>query len=185
MGMPSPKTRTSPLWLRLVAEPRSAADHLATAAVRDLGPAAQQWLERTARRYPEASRHALARLAAYEYGRIGRHRALSAGSVPIIAALAITRRSTSTRAELVLAIAAAYGLDPTDPARAHDLTTLLATPRTRTVIGQAVAAATRVIAGRAVPFGAALLGVAQHAQDTQELADRARTYFRTVYTPGM
>jgi hypothetical protein len=66
-------------------------------AVARLGPDARDWVSRTRERYPAASPAALARLAA------------SAKRGP---------------EWLVLAIAAAYGVDPTDPARATDLADL-------------------------------------------------------------
>jgi len=59
-----------------------------------LGPDARDWVARTRERYPAATPPAMARLAATQ------------------------RREP---AWLVLAVAAAYGLDPTDPARAADL----------------------------------------------------------------
>jgi hypothetical protein len=59
-----------------------------------LGPDARDWVARIRERYPAATSPALARLAATQ------------------------RRE---HAWLVLAVAAAYGLDPTDPARAVDL----------------------------------------------------------------
>jgi len=59
-----------------------------------LGPDARDWVARTRERYPAATSPAVARLAATQ------------------------RREP---AWLVLAVAAAYGLDPTDPARAADL----------------------------------------------------------------
>jgi hypothetical protein len=58
-----------------------------------LGPDARDWVARTRERYPAATPAAVARLAATQ------------------------RREP---AWLVLAVAAAYGLDPTDPARAAD-----------------------------------------------------------------
>ena len=61
------------------------------------GPDARDWVARTRERYPAATAAAVARLAAAQ------------------------RR---TGAWLVLAIAAAYGVDPTDPARAADLRAL-------------------------------------------------------------
>jgi hypothetical protein len=59
-----------------------------------LGPDARDWVARTRERYPAATSPAVARLAATQ------------------------RREP---AWLVLAVAAAYGLDPTDPGRAVDL----------------------------------------------------------------
>ena len=59
-----------------------------------LGPDARDWVARTRERYPAATAAAVSRLAASQ------------------------RRET---AWLMLAVAAAYGLDPTSPARATDL----------------------------------------------------------------
>jgi hypothetical protein len=63
-------------------------------AVARFGPDARDWVARTRERYPAAGPAALARLAATQ------------------------RRD---RAWLILAVAAAYGVDPTDAARARDL----------------------------------------------------------------
>ena len=96
-----PAKKRTPAKIVAVAPEVSTSDVTWSAAsprIRDLiarlGPDARDWVARTRERYPAATPAAVARLAANQ------------------------RREP---AWLVLAVAAAYGLDPTDPARAADL----------------------------------------------------------------
>jgi hypothetical protein len=175
-----PTPRTRPLWEQLVTEPRRTVDHAALAAVRELGPAAQRWLDQTRRRYPTADPDALARLAAYEYRTAGGRRTVAVAGARLVGPFAVTGTLMRTQAEVVLAVAGAYGLDPTHPDRAADLMTVLHLRSASPVLSLAV----RMLADRAVPFGGALAALAQHRRATADVAERARSHFRG-YRPGM
>jgi hypothetical protein len=175
-----PTPRARPLWEQLVTEPRRTVDHAALAAVRDLGPAAQRWLERTRQRYPTADEDALARLASYEYRTAGGRRTAAVAGAKVFGPFVVAGTLMRTQAEVVLAIAGAYGLDPTNPDRAADLMTVLHVRSVSPVVSLAV----RVLADRAVPFGGALAALAQQRRATADVAERARSHFRH-YRPGM
>jgi hypothetical protein len=173
-----------PLWAAIAAEPRRAVDHAALAAVRELGPSAQRWLDQTRQRYPTADPDALARLAAYEYRAAGGRRTATVAGATLVGPFAVTGTLMRTQVEVVLAIAGAYGLDPTHPDRAVDLKSVLHARSPKHAASGVVGLAVRVLAERIAPFGGAVAALAQHRRATTDVAERARGYFRR-YRPGM
>jgi hypothetical protein len=174
-----PRTRSN-------AAPKSALERLAFAAVRECGPAARLWVDETRRRYPAATPDALARLAAWELARAGRRQAIGTGAVRLAGPVVVTGTLARTQAELVLTIAAAYGLDPADPERARDLIVLLqapvlAGPKTTAAVRTArivAGVAARLAAARLVVLGGATVAALQSTRATADVAERARSYFR-------
>jgi hypothetical protein len=98
----------------------------------------------------------------------------------------VTGTLARTQAELVLTIAAAYGLDPADPERARDLIVLLqapvlAGPKTTAAVRTArivAGVAARLAAARLVVLGGATVAALQSTRATADVAERARSYFR-------
>ncbi|AEV89124.1 Polycystic kidney disease protein 1-like 3 [Actinoplanes sp. SE50] len=149
------------LWPRLVAEPRDAARILAEAAVQTLGPRAAAWAARTRAAYPAATPQGLARLATAQSVRAAERRGILSALSGTYAPIALVASAALTHADLVLHVAAAYGVDPTDPERAAELVVLLPSYR-----GGAAWAALR-LADRAFP-GASMLGAVLGGRNTAE-----------------
>ncbi|WP_145830781.1 hypothetical protein [Actinoplanes teichomyceticus] len=139
------------LWPRLVADPGNAPRVLAEAAVRTLGPRAAAWAAHARATYPAATPRALARLATAELTRSAQRRGLFSALAGTYAPFAVVATAALTHADLVLRVAAAYGLDPTDPERVAEILALLPDYR-----GGAAWTALR-LADRVLP-GASLLG---------------------------
>ncbi|MBB4737989.1 hypothetical protein BJY16_001448 [Actinoplanes octamycinicus] len=164
---PTPDQLAVDLWPRLLADPRNAARLLAETAVQTLGPRAGAWAAHTRSAYPTATPQALARLATARFTRTATLRgglsALSGAYAPV----ALVATASLTHAELVLHLAAAYGLDPTHPDRAAEILVLLPGYR-----GGAVWAGLR-LADRVLP-GTSLLGAALGGHNAAEaVATRA------------
>jgi hypothetical protein len=105
----------------------------------------------------------------------------------MLGSLAMTGVLAHAEARMVLTIAAAYGLDPTDEEdRGTELLRLLRVPRltqpTTDALrnsGRIVAAlAARRVAARLVPFGAVLAGAVQGVASSNDVAMRALAYYR-------
>jgi hypothetical protein len=132
-------------------------------------------------RYPDARPDALARLAAAECVRTARRRGALTSAAGLLGSAATTGVLARAHAHVVLTIAAAYGIDPTQPERADDLLELLRVPRLTLPTIPALAGAGRILAGfavrraaaRLVPFGAALAGAIQFRRHGH-VAQRAR-----------
>jgi hypothetical protein len=118
-----PGTRTD-AWAQLIADPGHTPELLALAAVQIIGPRAQQWARRTREAYPTATDKGLARLAIRQFARFGSLSSVFAAVAGSYAPIALLGAAALTHAELILHLAAAYGLDPTDEARATDLLVL-------------------------------------------------------------
>jgi hypothetical protein len=178
------------------------------AAVEHLGPEARSyanWLRDT---YPNATPDGLARLATRRFVRQARNRGAAAGMSGPLALLVEAGGLGWLHARLVLHLAAAYGLDPTSPARAAELlvlqqvhgsidtaeaaieaatTAVTEAPRRLISVGRAVGAgALRAGVARAaskfVPGGAAIVGALTGARSTERLAVRAIRYYRAART---
>ncbi|BCY15512.1 hypothetical protein [Actinoplanes sp. L3-i22] len=155
------------LWPRLLADPRNAPRLLADTAVQTLGPRAATWAARTRATYPTATPQALARLATAQFTRAAERRALLSALSGSYAPAALVATAALTHADLVLHLAAAYGLNPSDPDRAAEILVLLPGYRS----GAAWAALR--LADRYLP-GAALLGAVLGGRNTAEaVATRA------------
>lgn len=133
----------SEAWAKLLADPGHAPELLALAAVETLGPRAQEWAARTRESYPRATDQALARLATRQFTRFGSFGSLFGAVAGSYAPIALLGTAALTHAEVVLHVAAAYGMDPTDPQRAVELLVLSRVHPTRTDAEAAVAAAKR------------------------------------------
>jgi hypothetical protein len=144
-------------------------------AVQELAPSAADWLERTRRRYPEADRDALARLAAWDYGRMARRRAIATGSAQFVGPIAATGPLTRLRIEVVLVIAAVNGRAARHLAR--DLVALLQLRTPRAAIAPVVGLAARALAARVIPFGGAVVAAVQ-ARAIEDVAARAHGYYK-------
>jgi hypothetical protein len=109
------------VWAQLVADPRHAPELLALAAVQTIGPRADEWARRTREAYPTASKAGLARLATMQFTRFGSLSSIVGAVVGSYAPVALLGAAAVNHARLILHIAAARGVDPTDEARALDL----------------------------------------------------------------
>ena len=118
-------------WARLIADPGHSPELLALAAVQTLGPQAQEWADRMRDAYPNASPDGIARLASQQFVRFGTVSSVFAAVAGSYAPLTLLGAAALAHAELSLHVAAAYGLDPTDPARAADLLLLTRVHPTR------------------------------------------------------
>jgi len=186
IAAPVASSRPVPLWARLVADPGYAPEHVARAAVRQLGPQAADWVARVRERYPDATADGVARLAARHFTRAAHRQGAATGAAGPVGSLATVGVVAQTQARLVLCIAAAYGLDPRAEARAHDLIMLLRVPRLTepalAALADAgrpiVAYAVRRVAARVIPFGAAVAGAVHGGRSTEAVAGRAVHRFR-------
>jgi hypothetical protein len=111
-------------WAGLIADPGHSPELLAVAATQTIGPRAREWADRTRAAYPGATPDALARLAVQQFTRFGSVSSVFAAVAGSYAPIALLGAAAFTHAELALHVAAAYGLDPTDRARAADLLVL-------------------------------------------------------------
>ena len=118
-------------WAKLIADPGHAPELLALAAVQTIGPRARDWAARTREAYPTASDRALARLAKQQFTRFGGLGSIFGAVAGSYAPITLLGTAAVTHAEIVLHLAAAYGLDPTDPERAADLLVLTRVHSTR------------------------------------------------------
>jgi uncharacterized protein (DUF697 family) len=112
------------LWDRMRADPQYAPEHLAVEAVRHLGPQAARWAERTRAERPGIPPHALADLAAGRFLNQARLSGAVSGAAGLPGAIVDVGVLAWTQARMVLHMAAAYGVDPTQPDRATDLLVL-------------------------------------------------------------
>lgn len=154
---------------QVLAEPARTPEILAHALVQALGPRARGWTAHIRATYPTASREALARLAVHRFTRTAGLRGGVGALAGPYAPVAIGTATVITHAELVLHLAAVYGLDPTDPQRAGDLLRLVS-PGAGTVAGWAALALT----GPVVRLPTAVLSA---RTTTEAIAVRARRYY--------
>ncbi|BFU47852.1 hypothetical protein [Krasilnikovia sp. MM14-A1004] len=106
-----------------------------------IGPRARDWAQRMRAAYPSAGPDALARLAAAQFTRLGSVTSVFGAVAGSRTPVALLAANAVTHAELALHIAAAHGLDPTDPARAADLLVLTQVHESRDAAEQALVAA--------------------------------------------
>ncbi|WP_305786864.1 EcsC family protein [Symbioplanes lichenis] len=112
------------LWARMKADPQYAPEHLALEAVRRLGPEARDWAGRVREEQPGITEEALAQLAVRRFTNHARLSGAVSGATGLPGAVVDVGVLAWTQARMVLHVAAAYGLDPTDPERATDLLVL-------------------------------------------------------------
>jgi len=182
---------------------------LALAAVDRIGPAARDWADRLRTDYPAAEPDRLARLATRRYVRLAGLGGAVSPAAGLLAPVAELVTVVWSQAALVLHVAAAYGLDPTDPERAVELLTLtqihpddqvarsalaVACGTPGGEVPQAIPAVWRLaaplaaqtggwavlrLAARALPGAAALARSAGNSLLTERLAARAIDRYRT------
>jgi hypothetical protein len=124
-----------------VANPGHAPELLALAAVQTIGPRAQDWVSRIREQYPTATDDAVARLATQQFTRFGSVSSIFGAVAGSYAPIALLGAAALTHAELVLHVAAAYGLDPAADQRATDLLVLTRVHPDRQAAEAALAAA--------------------------------------------
>jgi uncharacterized protein (DUF697 family) len=112
------------LWRSIRSCPGYAAELVALAAVARLGHEARSYVASLRSTYPQATADGLARLVTRRFVRQARNRGAAAGLVGALGVLADSASLAWTQARLVLHLAAAYGVDPTDPRRAAELLVL-------------------------------------------------------------
>jgi hypothetical protein len=137
------RTERTETWAKLVADPGHAPELLALAAVEIFGPRANAWATRTRESYPTASNQALARLATRQFTRFGSLGSIFGAIVGSYPPITLLGTAAITHAELALHLAAAYGVDPTDPARAAELLVITRVHPTLAEAEAALAAARR------------------------------------------
>jgi hypothetical protein len=119
-----PTQRTPTTFAKLAADPGHAPELLALAAVQTIGPRAKEWAKRAREAYPKATDTALARLAADQFTRLTSPNGIVGTLAGSYAPVTLIATTALTHARVILHVAAAYGLDPTDEARAADLLVL-------------------------------------------------------------
>ncbi|WP_213006235.1 hypothetical protein [Paractinoplanes toevensis] len=204
--------RTDP-WAQLVADPGHAPELLALAAVQTFGPKARDWAAQIRESYPAADDRAVARLAKQQFTRFGSVGGIVGAVAGSYAPITLLGTTAVTHAELVLHLAAAYGLDPTDPERAADLLVITRVHPTRSDAEEALAAARRPayedgglsdavwrfgrlvaaqaggwtvlrLANRFFPGTSLLAAVLTSTASAQSVAARAEAYYKAARTPA-
>ncbi|MBB4747774.1 hypothetical protein BJ964_001935 [Actinoplanes lobatus] len=154
----------------LLADPARSPEILAHTAVQHIGPRARAWAAQTRASYPTATTEAIARLAVQRFTRsAGIRGGLGALAGPY-APVALVATTVITHAELVLHLAAVYGLDPADPRRAGDLLALAAPGKGPIVLW----AALKLVRLPGVSLLTAVLGA---RATTEMVAVRARRFY--------
>ena len=167
-----------------VRHPGEPPQRLAGLAVAEVGPDAAEWAGWLRRTYPDAQPDGIARLAAQEARRYG-WTPLAAGVTGPLAPFLHLAATAWVRAVLVMRIAAAYGHDPTDPARAADLVDLLGLADGAahwSGVGSGFALVTlRRRRRNRLPLLVlrALLAVSEHSDSLDLLAHRATRHYRS------
>jgi hypothetical protein len=110
---------------RVLAAPGHAPELLALAAVEHLGPRADAWAAAARESYPAAGPAALARLAARDVRVPAAAGGVLAALSGLLAPPVALGAGLVAKATTVLRVAAAHGLDATDPDRAADLLLLV------------------------------------------------------------
>lgn len=165
----------------------NAAERAIRTVLRSGGPQAADWVARARDRYPRATPEALARLAVLHFENRIRRDGLISGSGGAVGAVLGVCDLARTQAQLVLHVAAAYGLDPCAPQRHADVVALLRVPRfTEPDLTPARDAgrflggyALRRAAAKLIPFGGSLAGAALARRETADLAARAAQRYRS------
>ena len=133
---------------KLVGDPGHAPELLALAAVQSIGPRAKEWAKRTREAYPHATDAALARLAADQFTRFSSPSSIVGTLAGAYAPVSLIATTALTHARVILHVAAAYGIDPTDEARAADLLVLTRVHASREDADTALAATGQGAAGK-------------------------------------
>ncbi|MGK5679771.1 hypothetical protein [Actinoplanes sp. URMC 104] len=156
------ESRTADRWAKVLSDPAHTPELLALAAVESIGPRAREWASATMSAYPTATPETLTRLATRQFIRFGALTSVFGALAGSYAPFALVGTRALTDAELILHLAAARGLDPTDPRRAVDLLVI-----------------TRVHES-AEQAEAALAAVREHEAGTGGLSEAIRRLGRTI-----
>lgn len=111
-------------WERIAADPGHTPELLALTAVQVIGPRADGWAREVRQTYPNANAAGVARLAVRQFTRRSGVTGALAAMTGAYAPFALWGMGAYHHAELVLHVAAAYGRDLGDPARAVELLVL-------------------------------------------------------------
>lgn len=144
------------VWDTIAADPWHTPELLALTAVQAIGPRAAGWAREIRVSYPGATADGVGRLAVRRFTRRSGVNAAIAAMTGGYAPLALWGVGAYHQAELVLHVAAAYGLDPADPARAVEL--LVLTRMHLTPEGATAAMAAAQVAEPTAPTAAWRLG---------------------------
>jgi len=206
---PQPASPTESLVRGLRRYPGYAPEILALAAVEHLGGEAGRYAGWVRDTYPTATADGLARLATQRFLKLARNEGAAAGVAGPFTVLLEASGLAWLQARLVLHLAAAYGHDPSDRARAGELlmllrvhptvatarsaldavgdtaapgilTSRLATPAGRTLGAAALRAGLARVATRLVPGGGAVVGAVTAVRTTERLAVRATHFYRSM-----
>lgn len=129
---------------RLLDRPGHAAELLALAAVRTIGPQARDWAAEMRANYPAATADGLARLATRRFVRLAGAGGAVSTALGLLTPVAELTAMAWAQAALVLHMAAAYGRDPLDAERAVDLLVLVGMHPSPEVARAALAEATEL-----------------------------------------
>jgi hypothetical protein len=190
-----------------------AAELLALTAVARYSAGAASHVSWLRESYPNATQEGIARVAAHRFVRQSRNRGAVAGLAGPVAVLIDAGTLHALHAELILHVAAAFGLDPTAPERAAELLFLQGVHDSPTEAREAVRAAVEPHAGgsigdptrlsrplvrtlmlgalrvgarramRLVPGAGAVIGAIANARATEEVAMRALRFYRGRRNP--
>jgi uncharacterized protein (DUF697 family) len=130
------------LWERMRADPQYAPEHLALEAVERIGPAATAWAAGVRAQHPQAHPDYLAQLAITRFTRHARLSGAVSGAVGLPGAVLDMGVLAWTQCRMVLHVAAAYGVDPSNPDRATDLLVLQKVQKTTEAARLALGVAT-------------------------------------------
>jgi hypothetical protein len=209
---PRPEPTTDSLVRGLRRYPGYAPELLALAAVEHLGDEAGRYASWVRDTYPAATADGLARLATQRFLRLARNEGAAAGVAGPFTLLLEASGLVWLQARLVLHLAAAYGHDPSERARAGELllllrvhpivataqtavdavkdtaapgilTSRLAAPAGRALGAAALRAGLGRLAARLVPGGGAVVGAVTSMRSTEKLAVRATRFYRTRQKP--
>lgn len=105
----------------LRADPVPAPETLALMAVEKAGPEAAAWVAQTRARHPGIGPGDLATMVRQRFVRLSRYTGAAGGALGLPGSLADTVISVWTQARMIVHLAAAHGLDPTDRERAAEI----------------------------------------------------------------
>lgn len=121
---PAPRGVPAELMARLRADPTHAPEHLALAAVEYAGPEAVRWIAAARQRHPRAAPAYFALKIRDRFTWQTRSSGAATGMLGLPGAVADTVFTAYVEARMVVFLAAAYGLDPTDRERAAEILVL-------------------------------------------------------------
>lgn len=125
----------------LRADPVHAPETLALMAVERVGPEAAAWVAQTRARFPGIGPGDLATMARARFVRLSRYSGAAGGALGLPGSLADTVVTAWTQARMIVHLAAAHGLDPTDRERAAEILYFTGVHKAMSVAERAIAVA--------------------------------------------